>query len=96
MTYTTYHAENRAKERCGLNKKTTERMAKIAYEKGLKHSDCSGRLRKYITSLYFYNQSANQIRVYGDKVYIFYNEILITIMNLPNNLKNIVNKKGYK
>ena len=96
MTHTTYHAEDRAKERCGLNKKSTERMAKIAYEKGLKHSDCSGRLHKYITSLYFYNQSANQIRVYGDKVYIFHNEILITIMNLPNNLKSIVNKKGYK
>lgn len=90
----TNHAEDRAKERCGIGKKSTERMAKIAYEKGIKHNECGGRLRKYITSLYFYNQSANQIRIYGDKVYIFHDEVLITIINLPNNLKKIVNKKG--
>lgn len=33
----TKHAKERMKERCGLNDKSSERMAKIAYEKGLRH-----------------------------------------------------------
>lgn len=44
--------------------------------------------------LYFYNRTANQIRLYGDKVYLFHNKDLITVIQVPNNLvKHIKNKK---
>ena len=40
----TKHAKERLKERCGLNDKSSVRMAKIAYEKGLRHGDLTGNL----------------------------------------------------
>lgn len=42
--------------------------------------------RKWVDSQYFYNQSANQIRLYGDKAYIFHNKKLITVIPVPCNL----------
>lgn len=96
MPKTTNHARDRMKERCGFNKSSIDRMAKIAYNKGLRHKDCGGRLNKYITNIYFEYETANQIRIYGDKVYLFKDELLITVFNLPNNLKDIANKTRRK
>ena len=42
----TKHAKQRIKQRCGVNKKSADRMAKIAYENGVKHSELTGNLRK--------------------------------------------------
>lgn len=88
----TRHAKKRMKERCGLNKKSTDRMAEIAYENGLKHRELTGNLKKWVSSLYFYNQTANQIRLYGDKAYIFHNTELITVIQIPPNLKKEADK----
>lgn len=82
----TKHAKQRMKQRCGLNDKSSERLAKIAYEKGLKHGNLTGNLKKWVDSLYFKNRTANQIRLYGDKAYIFQNEKLITVIQIPHNL----------
>lgn len=89
----TRHAKKRLKERCGANKSSSERLVEIAYEKGLKHCETSGRLRKWIDSLRFYEQGANQIRVYGDKLYIFRDTRLITVLQVPNDLISIVQKQ---
>lgn len=82
----TKHAKQRMKQRCGLNEKSADRMAQIAYEKGLKHGDLTGNLKKWVDSLYFYNRNANQIRLYGDKAYIFHDTKLITVIQIPHNL----------
>lgn len=83
----TNHADDRLKERCGLNKKSKERMVQRVLDKGIKHSETKGRLNKWIISLYFYNKMANNIRIWGNQVYIFTGEKLITVINIPNNLK---------
>lgn len=82
----TKYAKQRMKQRCGLNNKSSERLAKIAYEKGLRHGNMTGNLKKWVDSLYFKNRTANQIRLYGDKAYIFQNEKLITVIQIPHNL----------
>lgn len=89
----TKHAQKRLKERCGVNKKSADRMAKKAYELGMTHSETTGNLKKWVDSLYFYNETANQIRLYGDKAYIFHNEKLITVIQIPHNLMKFVVKK---
>lgn len=90
------HAEERLKTRCGFNKKTSERMAKRAFEEGITHSKTKGRLNKWVTSLYFRNKNANNIRLYGDKAYIFCDEILVTAIQIPvflmKDLKKMVKK----
>ena len=82
----TKHAKRRMKQRCGIGKKSAERMAKIVFDKGLKHCDLNGNLKRWVDSLYFRNQTANQIRLYGDAAYIFHNNTLITVIPIPDNL----------
>lgn len=71
-------------------------MAQRAFHDGICHSQTKGELNKWITSLYFKNKSANNIRIYGDKAYIFCDEILVTVLQVPsylrNNLKMMINK----
>ena len=88
----TNHAKKRIKERCGLNKKSIQRMATKALEEGHTHSETKGRLNKWMTSLYFRGSKANNIRLYGEKAYIFRDTVLITVIPIPNNLLDLANK----
>jgi chromatin remodeling complex protein RSC6 len=92
MIDVTNHGRRRIKERCGIKAKGTGRLAKIAFSKGLSRSDVSGSLYKYIDYLYHYNEQANNIRLYGDKVYIFCNEVLVTVLDTPKKYRSIVNR----
>jgi hypothetical protein len=85
----TAHAHRRIKSRCG---KSMDRLAQIAYERGLTQSETSGALGRYIDSLYLYNGTANNIRLYGDKVYVFCNDVLVTVLDTPRKYRNIVDK----
>jgi sugar diacid utilization regulator len=88
----TKHAKKRMKERCGVKSKSVDKMAERAYFTGMTHSDAKGALRKYCDMVYLSYRDANQIRLYGDKVYIFKNTYLITVFNLPRNLISLKNK----
>lgn len=89
----TRHATKRTKDRVGISKKIADKNASKAFQYGLKHSETKGNLNKYITKLYFSaNNRANNIRVYHEHVYIFAGTTLITILELPNNLKSLANK----
>ena len=67
-------------------------MAEKAFNEGITHSQTKGRLNKWITSLYFKNRAANNIRIYGDNAYIFCGETLVTIIPVPASLKKDMNK----
>lgn len=82
------HAEKQLKERLGLQKKALQRMADLAYVKGIQHSETKGNLNKWVTSLYFKNRAANNIRLHGDKAFIFSGTTLVTIIQIPANLFN--------
>lgn len=86
------HAAERLKERCGLNKKACERMVQKAFDEGIKHSQTKGRLNKWVTGLYFKNETANNIRLYGDKAYIFCEETLVTVIQIPAGLMKDLKK----
>lgn len=86
------HAKERLKERCGFNKKASERMSQKAFEEGIPHSKTKGRLNKWVTSLYFRNQNANNIRLYGDKAYIFCGTVLVTVIQIPSSLMKDLKK----
>ena len=89
----TQHAKQRMRERCGFNKKTAERMAKKAFYEGITHAQTKGKLNKWITSLYFKNEKANNIRLYGGFCYVFAEETLITVMAIPKNLNHLARIK---
>lgn len=85
------HAKERMKERCKIKLKSAERLARIAFKKGLTQTETTGALNGYINSLYLYNGKANNIRLYGDKIYIFCNDVLVTVLDTPKRFLNTVN-----
>lgn len=80
----TCHAEHRVRERVGLPKKAVKRATDRALTDGISHKDVTGGLRRYMECLYNKgNGEANNIRLYGDFIYLFHNHILITVYNVP-------------
>jgi len=93
----TDHAYKRIKERCGLPKKAVERNAMLALEKGLTHQESTGSLRRYFDYLFLSHKKGANIRLYGNHVYIFTTENLVTVLQLPNahkkTLKKVMDKR---
>ena len=89
----TNHAEKRFKQRVGLPKKACQKHAERAYNEGIKHVDVKGNAGKYLDRLYLEYRTANQLRVYGEFVYLFNNRTLVTVLKLPQNLKNLFKNK---
>jgi len=88
----TTHAGKRIRERFGGGKKASQTVADRALSKGLGHDELTGKLKRYIDSLWFRNRTANNIKVYSEKVFIFNGNVLITVISLPTGLKKIANK----
>lgn len=88
----TDHAYQRAKERLSLNAKTFYKLALKALDNGITHSQTKGKLNRYITSLFFKSYSGNNVRIYGDNIYIFDKKKLITVYRLPGEFLPIVRK----
>lgn len=80
------HAYDRAKERLGWKSSVLERMMEKAFEEGLRHKDTKGRLRRYLDKMYLKYKSGNNMRIYGENLFIFENATLITIYRLDNGL----------
>lgn len=94
------HALDRMRERSGLNKKSVQKVAERAYEKGIKHSDVHGDLYRYISGVAGRSSRGADIRLYGDKAFIFNKNrlsdnrvklidkyiLLVTVIQLPPNL----------
>jgi hypothetical protein len=81
------HAFDRAKERLNWTKQVLEKMAFLAFNNGLKHRDTKGKLKKYMDKLWFDYKFCNNARIYGEVMYFFKGEVLITVYQIPNNLK---------
>ena len=79
------HGSKRARQRVGIPKKAVERNAQRALTDGIGYREASGALRRYLGWLYErYDGNGNNIRIYGDKVWVFHDGILITVLNVPS------------
>lgn len=93
----TQHAFQRLKERSGLNQSAASKTAYKAYDRGLKHQECTGALHKWVTSTSRTSKKGSMFRIYGDKLWIFNktaenNKIkLVTVLQVPPNLNKLVN-----
>lgn len=79
----TCHALDRLAERAGLDRRAAQRMAQRAFERGLRHSEVEGSLRRYLDRLWFDHRKANNIRIYGEFVYLFGGTTLLTVFGFP-------------
>lgn len=92
----TEHAFQRLKERSGLNQSAANKTAHKAYEKGLKHQECTGALYKWVTGATKTSKKGSTFRIYGDKLWIFNKSKgstikLVTVLQVPPNLTKLVN-----
>lgn len=95
MVKVTCHGKQRVKDRIGLSKNLSASISEKALEYGMKHCETKGKLKKYYDCLYLKHKTANNIRIYHEKVFIFSDNTLITILDLPNNLKrDVLNQRN--
>lgn len=85
----TTHAKKRLKERCGINKQCAHRMAEKAFKEGISFDNAGELLQKYISSVYLkHDKMCNNLRIYGNTVYVFDNRTLITVYAIPKNIQD--------
>ena len=89
------HAQKRVKERCGVNKKSADRVARLALERGVPSENTKGPLRKWLDSKKQNSDADTRIMVWGDKAYIYScHNVLITCLQIPafltKNMKRMV------
>lgn len=80
------HAFGRAKRRLQLRGNSLVRFARKALNEGIGFREATGKLSKYIKREYKYFYIANNIRIYGHVVYFFKNNVLLTVLELPQPL----------
>lgn len=83
MAKITNHAKKRMKERAGVGKGELNKTVNKALYEGIKHNETKGELKKWIDAEYLKCCTANNCRLYKNKLYIFHNETLITILDAP-------------
>ena len=83
----TTHAAKRFKQRVGLSKKACQAQAERAMESGYSHADAKGRAKRSLDKLFLEHRTANNIRVYGEHVYLFAGSTLVTVLNLPKSVR---------
>lgn len=96
MTHITRHAMKRTKERTGLSKRASRRNADKAFREGITHKETSGALNRYITALYFEHGTANNVRIYCGMIYIFCDDVLVTVYPLPQKYRRTVERINAK
>jgi hypothetical protein len=92
MAAVTLHGQHRMKERCGLSKKSTRRLAEIAFTEGITHKEATGKLCKLFNNIYLQYKTADNIRIHGRYVFIFQGSILITVYQLEKRYYAMVDK----
>lgn len=88
----TQHAYDRSKERLGFDRPATDKMALKAFTDGVAHGQAKGRLKRYFDKLYLEYKNANNVRVYGENIFLFSGSTLITVYQLPHDLKKLAQK----
>ena len=83
IAITTDHLKKRIKQRTGLSKKIADKQSQKALDNGITHAETKGNLKKFIDGLYLSHRNANNIRIYHREVFLFRNEVAITVINLP-------------
>lgn len=89
----TNHARLRAKQRFNWRLESLKRMAIRSIKSGLDVTNANGKIQKYINNLAInHNGRANNVKIYGEQIYLFRDEVLLTVLHLPNELKSISRK----
>jgi hypothetical protein len=91
-TIITLHACDRAKQRLQWGKATLQRMADKAFREGLCHHQSTGQLKKYLNKLWLEQKKADNLRIYGQHVFLFAGQTLLTVWQVPCEFRKVSDK----
>lgn len=81
----TNHAGQRVRQRVGLSKRALKRMISKIIAEGQTIEDMAPALRLYVQSK-INEEDAELIRVWGNHIYLFKGEHLITVFTIPGRI----------
>ena len=84
--YITKHAYQRAKDRCGWNRSTTDRMLRKVASCGINVLETMGKVRPWAES-HLSKDYARESKIYGNWLYIITNNRLITVYQIPAKIR---------
>ncbi len=97
MTSVTKHAKERLKERAGIKTDAScQKRAERALMLGVAREETAGNLYKYLTHLYCTHENMTHLRVFNYQVYIFDEDRLVTVLDLPCEHKKAFDKARRK
>lgn len=89
MAVITKHGKRRMAERIGASaENAAQKNADRAFKKGIRHNETLGALHHWINGKYLNYRSAGDMRIYREYLYVFNHGILITVLNLPDEIKD--------
>ncbi len=80
----TKHAYLRMKQRNGWSKKTANRMVSRIYNSGKRPEEVKGYLRAWINTKVDENAAEKDFVLYGQQLYIFIDNAMITVLPTPS------------
>lgn len=89
----TDHAYDRMKERLGWSRKAGERMAQKAYLEGQTHGETRGSLHRFLDGVFLSHGNANNLRIYGEALFVFCGNKLITVYALPTRYRKLQKRR---
>ena len=99
MAILTKHASMRMTQRCGVQKKAQAKILRRIVRHGVTHAETteSINLKRWVDGLYLAQRQPNKIFLYSKRAYLFKDDVLITVINIPDNLQAEVNRlRGLK
>lgn len=78
-----HHARCRARQRFSLTGAGFQKLASRALVYGIPREQTRGQLRRYLDELWMQYGTANNIRLYGEYLFLFSGALLITTWHLP-------------
>ena len=90
MPKLTKHSISRLEQRCGVSRKNASTVARRAFRTGITHTETHGNLHRFLDSIYLSQKKGTNMKIYGNAVFVFKNNVLITVISVPDNLMNDV------
>lgn len=72
----------------GVPKSAVKKLAVKARNQGVERKDTTGSLRRYLDKVYYYNPNSTLIYIWAEKIFIFADDALVTVLNLPPRYRN--------
>ena len=80
-----------------MPKRAAQKQTERAFEKGISIEETTGSLRNYLEGVFLKEGTANNLRVWSGSVYIFVEDRLVTVIDLPSRFRkteqNLLRKK---